>query len=100
MACVDDSRTVQFFVKKTLESSGYRVLSILDPTKQFSDLFKQKPLLILMDIDMPDINGHQFCKILQRSRATKNIPIIMLTGKKGVVSRVQAQFNQVKDYLT
>lgn len=100
IACVDDSKTVQYFVKKTLESSGYRVLTILDPTKQFSDLFKRKPLLILMDIDMPDINGHQLCTILQRSRATKNIPIIMLTGKKGMIPRIRAQFNQVKDYLT
>jgi len=100
IACIDDSRSVQLFVTKTLCLSGYRVLNIINPAAQLLELFNNKPNLILMDINMPELNGYQLCKILQKNRLTKDIPIVMLTGKKGMIPRIKAKFYRIKSYIT
>ena len=99
VACVDDSKSVQLQVKKTLEMVGYRVLSIPEPTAALTALVRYKPSLILMDINMPELNGFELCEMLQRSRKLKNIPIVMLTSEEGIVNRLRAKWLGVTHYL-
>ena len=99
VACVDDSKSVQLQVKKTLEMVGYRVLNITEPTAALTVLAHYQPVLILMDINMPELNGFELCKILQRSRKLKNIPIVMLTSEEGIMNRLRAKWLGVLHYL-
>ena len=99
VACVDDSKSVQLQVKKTLEMAGYQVLSITEPTAALTTLVHYKPVLILMDINMPKLNGFQLCEILRRSRKLKNIPIVMLTSEEGMINRLRAKWLGVLHYL-
>ena len=48
---------LQHFVKLALEPSGYDVVSLLDPTQALQVLLETQPHLILMDIEMPEMNG-------------------------------------------
>ena len=100
VVCIDDSRTVQTQVKRTLEYAGYQVLNITDPTSTLTTLVRQKPSLILMDINMPDINGYELCRLLRRSRKLKKVPIVMLTGRDGIIDKLQAQIVGAVQYLT
>ena len=99
VACVDDSKSVQFQVKKILETVGYRVLSIPEPTTALTALVRYQPILILMDINMPELNGFELCEMLQRSRKLKNIPVVMLTGKEGIMNQLRAKWLGVMHYL-
>jgi twitching motility two-component system response regulator PilG len=100
IACIDDSHTVQRQVKMVLESSGFQVLGITDPTSCLTSLIRQKPALILMDITMPEIDGYELCNMLRQSRHMRNVPIIMFTGREGIIDRVRAQFVGANDYIT
>ncbi|AFZ36930.1 response regulator receiver protein [Stanieria cyanosphaera PCC 7437] len=100
IACIDDSNTVQKQVKMILESVGYDVIGITESANALRGLSRQQPVLILMDINMPDINGYDLCSMLRRSQKFQEIPIIMLTGRDGIIDRMRAKFVGATNYLT
>ena len=100
VACIDDSPSIQRVVKFTLESSGYRVISIKESLKALTSLLNPKPDLILMDINMPDIDGYQLCSLCRKSSTLNNIPIVMLTGRDGILDRVKAKMVGAVGYIS
>ncbi|ELS02990.1 response regulator with CheY-like receiver domain and winged-helix DNA-binding domain [Xenococcus sp. PCC 7305] len=100
IACIDDSKTVQTQVKMTLQPVGYRVISVIDATNALRELSRNMPVLILMDINMPDINGYDLCSMLKRSQKFHDVPIIMLTGRDGIIDRMRAKLVGADKYLT
>ncbi len=100
IVCVDDSKTVQKQLRMTLEAGGYRVLGILDPTLALKKLSQHQPAVIFLDINMPNLNGYDLCSLLRKSQKFKAIPIVMLTGRDGMIDRVRAKIVGATDYLT
>ncbi|WP_353674812.1 response regulator [Synechocystis sp. LKSZ1] len=99
VACVDDSPSIQRVVSFTLEASGFRVINIKDPVKALTALLHAKPDLILMDINMPEIDGYQLCSLCNKSSALKDIPVVMLTGRNGILDRVKAKMAGSVGYI-
>ncbi len=100
IACIDDSKTVQRGVKMVLEASGYRVLSVTEPAKALSAMVRHKPALVLMDINMPEINGYELGRMLRKSKQFQTLPIVMLTGRDGLIDKIRAQMLGANDYIT
>lgn len=100
IACIDDSQTTQNSVRLTLEAQGYEVMSLLEPAKSITKLINSRPMVILMDITMPEINGFELCQLLRKSPELKNVPIIMLTSRDGMVDRLKAKMFGANDYIT
>lgn len=100
VACIDDSKTVQRNVRLTLEASGFKVLELTEPLKALSVLARQKPALILMDITMPELDGYELCRMLRQSTLLRDIPIVMLTGREGLIDRLRARMVGATDYIT
>lgn len=100
IACIDDSKTVQRNVKMVLEASGYRVLSITEPAKALSAMARYQPALVLMDINMPEINGYELSRMLRQSKQFHTLPIVMLTGRDGLIDKMRAQLVGANDYIT
>lgn len=101
VVCVDDSLAVQTQVEMTLQLGGYQVLGITQPKHALNTLkFNNKRAqLIIMDINMPDQNGFQLCDELKQSGYLKDIPIIMLTGRNGLMDKVKAHMKGVKAFM-
>lgn len=99
IACIDDSNTIQRIVKMTLLTGGFEVLSITEPAKAMSLFIRQKPDLILMDINMPDIDGYKLAYMLRQSPLLQDIPILMLTGRDRVLDRVKAKMVGAVGYI-
>ena len=78
---VDDDPVFIRMLQNQLEVAGYDVLSAQDGAKGIQIARSKRPDLIIMDIVMPDIDGHKACEIIKRSSLTRNIPIIYLTVK-------------------
>ncbi len=79
--CVDDNKNNLFTLTallKTLED--VQVIEALSAEKGLSILLKTHVNLILSDVQMPDINGFEFAKILKSNKKTKDIPIIFVTA--------------------
>ncbi|MEN9245660.1 MAG: response regulator, partial [Thermostichales cyanobacterium SRBZ-1_bins_19] len=87
-------------VKGILEVAGFAVLGITEPGQALTALVRQKPALILMDVNMPEIDGYELCRMLRQSKQLKEIPIVMLTGRDGLLDRLRAQILGVTDYVT
>jgi twitching motility two-component system response regulator PilG len=100
VACVDDSPTIQQFVKLSLESSGYDVLALSDPTVAVPHLLEHQPRVILMDIEMPKMDGYELCRQARQQEDLRSVPIVMLTGREGIIDRVRAKMAGCTAYLT
>mgnify|MGYP001799459518 FL=1 len=100
IACIDDSKTVQKQVRGILGMSGYDVLGITEPAQALTALVRQRPAVILMDVNMPDVDGYELCSMLRQSRQLREIPIVMLTGRDGILDRLRAKTLGVEFYLT
>jgi twitching motility two-component system response regulator PilG len=100
IACIDDSQTIQDSIKLMLQPKGYDVLSITQPARAMTKLVHVHPMLILMDISMPDIDGYKLCQLLRKSQHLKHVPIIMLTSRDGFLDRMKAKMVGADEYLT
>ncbi len=79
---VDDSRTAIAVLRKTLEPTGYTVLSALNAEEGIEIAKNDKPDCILMDIIMPGLNGFQATRILRKEPLTQHIPILIISGNE------------------
>ena len=79
---VDDSRTAIAVLKKTLEPTGYSIISAPNGEEGINMAKLHQPDLILMDVIMPGLNGFQATRILRKEDATKDIPIIIISGNE------------------
>ncbi len=97
---VDDSSVVVEAVREALLGDGYIVYTAGDGLEALDIVKRQKINLILLDIDMPRMNGYQLCKILKKDPNYKNIPIVMLTAKSTETDRVWGLKAGSDEYLT
>lgn len=100
IACIDDSPTVLNSIKNFLEESTFSVVMINDPVKALMQILRSKPDLILLDVEMPNLDGYELCSLLRRHSAFKNIPIVMVTGRTGFIDRAKAKMVRASGYLT
>lgn len=97
---IDDSATIRKLVAVTLERHGYRVIAVPDGTQAFAKVEEVTPDLILLDITMPYMDGYQVCKLLKNNASTKNVPVVMLSGKDGFIDKVRARFTGASGHIS
>lgn len=97
---VDDSPTVRKLVSLTLERRGYRVISAFDGVAAIKELGSCRPDLILLDINMPRLDGYRLCKLIKKHEATQTIPVVMLSGKDGMFDKLRGRLVGCSDYIT
>ncbi len=100
IVCIDDSKAVVNAIKMYLDDNLFSVVGINDPLKALMQVIRLKPDLILLDITMPTLDGYELCSLLRKHSALKETPIIMVTGKKGIINRVKAKMVKASDYIT
>ncbi len=89
--CIDDSPQVCELMRTIVTDAGYRFISIQDATQALPRLLENKPDLIFLDLMMPKINGYEICGQIRRVSALAQIPIVILTGKDGLLDRVRSK---------
>ena len=98
---VDDSSTARMAARMLFaHHESYELTSACDGKEGVERAIAELPDLILMDIEMPRMNGIDACKLLKENAATKNIPIVLLTmrGEDSFVQ--QAYASGCSDFLT
>ena len=83
---VDDSNLNLTIYKKILKPL-YDIYTVSSATKMFKMMEHVKPDLILLDVEMPDINGYETARMLKEQDAFREIPIIFLTARNDPVSQ-------------
>ena len=77
---VEDDPINLAMVSKILEVAGFDSHGVTDGQKCLTQVMQVKPKLILMDINMPALDGIETCRRLKLDTATRNIPVIFVTG--------------------
>lgn len=97
---VDDDPTISRLIKRYLEEHAYSVL-VTDNGSDALLLAKEgQPDLVLADVQLPALNGHQLCRILRQETATQSIPLILMSGEKIDEKNVLAGFEGgADDYM-
>jgi putative two-component system response regulator len=96
---VDDNLTNLVLSKETL-SDTYSVITAPSASKMFELLVRCTPSLILLDVNMPEMSGHEAIKILKNDPKTKNIPVIFLTSMNHSNDELHGLSLGAIDYIT
>ncbi|MDH2917802.1 MAG: Hpt domain-containing protein [Sideroxydans sp.] len=96
---VDDSLTVRKITTRLLTRSGYEVVTAKDGVDALEQLRDIKPMVMLVDVEMPRMDGFELTKEVRRAIATKAIPIIMITSRTADKHREHAMQLGVNAYL-
>jgi putative two-component system response regulator len=85
---------------KNVLSEKYEVYTAPSAAKLFEILADVKPAMILLDIEMPKMNGYEAIRILKAGAETRDIPVIFLTGKTGAEDELEGLDLGAVDYIT
>lgn len=96
---VDDSPIVQAMIRRAL-GDRYEVISATSAIDALSLLNDRNVSLILLDVTMPEIDGFEFCRTIRKIEKFKDIPVIMLTAKDGLIDRAKGHMAGTNAYLT
>ena len=99
VACVDDSPNTLDQIERFLGEENFSVFKFLEPIKATFQLKRLKPDIILLDLTMPTISGYELCRMLRRLPGFEDIPVVMVTGKKGIINKTRAKLVGATDYL-
>jgi chemosensory pili system protein ChpA (sensor histidine kinase/response regulator) len=96
---VDDSITVRRVTQRLLERNGMRVITAKDGVDAVSLLQENLPDIILLDIEMPRMDGYEVAAHVRNDPRLKHIPIVMITSRTSEKHRARAIELGVDDYL-
>jgi chemosensory pili system protein ChpA (sensor histidine kinase/response regulator) len=96
---VDDSITVRRVTQRLLERNGMRVVTARDGIEALAILQDQIPDVILLDIEMPRMDGYEVAARIRADERLKQVPIVMITSRVGEKHRARAIEIGVDDYL-
>jgi two-component system, cell cycle response regulator len=95
----DDSLVIRAVVRAGLESEGYQVVEAVDGAAALDRCRRQPPDVVLLDIEMPGLDGYEVLAQLKADPDLKDIPIVFLTSRTGMDDVVAGLRGGAHDYL-
>jgi len=96
---VDDSVTVRKVTSRLLERNGMEVITAKDGLDAVAQLQDHKPDIILLDIEMPRMDGFEVASFVRHDDSLRDTPICMITSRTGEKHRERAMAIGVNEYL-
>lgn len=96
---VDDSVTVRKVTSRLLERQGYDIVTAKDGVDAIEQLENVKPDLMLLDIEMPRMDGFEVTNLVRHHEVHRDLPIIMITSRTGEKHRERAFSLGVSHYM-
>ena len=94
---IEDDESVRSELKELLSNAGYEALALEDYTNMLEDILMIRPDLVLLDINIPYMNGEVLLKTLRKE---SDIPVIMVTSKNTEIDEVLSMSYGADDYIT
>ena len=94
---IEDDKSVQQLIRMYLVNDGFEVIFSMDGKEGLDKALNDNPDLILLDLNLPKIDGIEICK---KVRTNSDIPIIMVTAKIEELDRLDVLENGADDYIT
>jgi two-component system response regulator MprA len=97
---IDDEESIIDLIKLGLKYEGFEVVAAGDGEEGIAAAQRTNPIFIILDWMLPDMDGLEVCRRLRSNPTTRDIPILLLTAKDEVDSRVEGLNTGADDYLT
>ncbi|MEB3267070.1 MAG: response regulator [Leptolyngbya sp.] len=97
---VDDDPLVLKQISQQLSALGMVVTALTDPRQFWATLNQTKPDLLILDIEMPHLEGVELCRMVRRDRQWAQLPILFLTSRQDTDSLQQVYAAGADDYIT
>jgi diguanylate cyclase (GGDEF)-like protein len=81
VVAVDDDENVLATLKSLLHPHGVELTTVRDPNRFWEVLDEVSPDLILLDVDMPDFNGIDLCRVVRNDQRWRHLPVVFLTSR-------------------
>ena len=94
---IEDDKSVQQLIRMYLINDGFEVIFSMDGEDGLNKTLTENPDLVLLDLNLPKIDGIEVCK---KIRESSNIPIIMVTARIDELERLDGLENGADDYIT
>lgn len=99
IVCIDDSPTVLNAIQSFLDEQVFTVIGFSEPLKALMQILSTNPDLILLDVEMPNLDGYELCSLLRKHSYFRDVPVIMVTARKGFIDRAKAKMVRASGYL-
>jgi chemosensory pili system protein ChpA (sensor histidine kinase/response regulator) len=97
---VDDSITMRKVTSRVLENHSIEVMTAIDGLDAIEKLHERVPDLMLLDIEMPRMDGYELAQHLRSDARLRHVPIVMITSRSGQKHRKKARDAGANAYLT
>jgi len=97
---IDDDDSIRMALRRILGAEGYEVTDAANLAEGFSACVRNKPDLIILDVNLPDGLGMNLCRKIKADQKLRHIPVFMLTGESvEVTCRVEGLDAGADDYI-
>ena len=83
-----------------LEGFGFQCTHIADSLQAVPALIELKPMLVMLELEMPMENGYEVCAQIRRIRDIEDVPVVMVTSSSGLLNRVKAKVAGASDFIS
>jgi len=97
---VDDELVVRSVLRRVLTSLGYRVRLATGGAEAISELSREAPDIVVLDVSMPDVDGLQVLAHMRADRVLECLPCLLLTGRDTIRDKVEGFGQGADDYVT
>src|SRR5687768_459012 len=85
----DDELVNRELLVEILEPEGFEIRTVSDGAACLDELWRFQPDVVLLDVNMPKVNGFQVCGALKQDPDTRLIPVVLITALSALEDRVQ-----------
>jgi CheY-like chemotaxis protein len=96
---IDDNQKILNTVSEFLDEQIFNVIKFTDSSQALMEILRVRPDIILLNIEMPNLNGYEICSLLRKHTHYQNTPIILMTERMGLRDRAKAKFVKANGYL-
>lgn len=100
IVAVDDDPTVLIFLEQVLKAEGYDIHTTSDGRGALVSMAESVPDLVILDVDMPDLDGLALLKAMREDEILQKVPVIFLTVKDGREDETRGLKAGVVDYIS
>lgn len=97
---VDDDRATRFLIRKALQKDGWTVEEAADGARACASLERSHPDVVLLDVEMPEMDGFATCAHLRALPGGQHVPVLMITGRDNQESITRAYEVGATDFLS
>ena len=96
---IDDDALAREGLRSVFENAGHRTIAVSDAPSALRLLHKQPCDLVMLDVELPEIDGLTFCRLLRAQPAMQKLPVVVFSASDSEVRKVEAFNAGVDDYI-